>query len=147
MSLYRAEPVLIAVEQLLTARLPAAVGGSRLRVERDPQTWTAPLVVVELATSPALTSIHMGGHDWAVTGVQTTTVAASKAVARLLGDQIREALTALTRGGKLATPLTIPGHTVLEVVSAGDGFADDSGSSATAGRSYQWAETYNVRLT
>lgn len=142
MSLYRTEPVLDAVVTLARAQLPTAIEGAPLVVVKDVDEWRAPTVVVELATPPDLTSISMGAHDWAVVGVQVTCVAASAAQARSMGDIVRTALVALVRGGGFATPLDIPGHRVLEITSAGDGFADTAG-----GRSHQWAETYSIRFT
>lgn len=145
MSLYRTEPVLDAVVTLVRAQLPTAIAGAPLIVAKDVEVWQAPTVVVELAVAPALTSISMGGHDFAVVGVQVTCVAESVGQARSMGDRVRSALVALVRGGGFATPLVLPGHRVLEVTSAGDGFADSSGTAG--GRSHQWAETFSIRFT
>jgi len=145
MTLTAAEPVLTAFRDHLRLHLPQRVDGRDLVIEKDAKSWAAPLVLVELATPPNLTRFAMGGHDWATLGVQTTAVMAGRQQARLLGDQIRTALVALTPRGKPLNPLTLPGHAVLEITSAGDGYADNSGTEA--GRTAQWVETYTIRYT
>lgn len=145
MTLTATEPVLTAVRDLLRVHLPQRVDGRALAVEKDATSWASPLVLVELATTPNLTRFAMGGHDWATLSVQTTAVMAQRPQARLLGDQIRTVLVALTPHGRLVTPLVLPGHTVLEIASAGDGHADDSGTEA--GRTAQWVETFTIRYT
>lgn len=145
MSLYAAEPVLNAAVSLLRSALPAKVDGKPLTVAKDATTFTAGLVLVELVVSPVPESIHMGGHDWADVGIQVTSGLWTRSQARLIGDLIRTAFVAQTRGGQLATPLAIHGHKVLSVSSMSDGFADSS--TASTGVIYQWAETFTIRFT
>ena len=145
MTLYDAEPVLNAVRDHLRLHLPAVLDDRPLVVETDPDAWTAPLVAVELVTTPNLTRFAMGGHDWATTGLQVTSVMARRAQARMLGDKVRTVLVALTPHGRPVHPLLLPGHTVLEVNTASDGHAGDSGTEG--GRTAQWVETYTIRYT
>ena len=145
MSLYAAEPVLDGAVNLLRSVLPAKVDGKPLTVAKDATTFTAGLVLVELVVSPVPVSFHMGGHDWSTVGFQVTSGLWTRSQARLIGDLIRTAFVARTRGGKFATPMVIPGHTVLDVGSMSDGFADSS--TASTGVIYQWAETFTIRFT
>lgn len=145
MSYYAAEPVLKAAVALLRSELPKTVGGKPITVDQEATTFTAGLVLVELAVAPTPESIHMGGHDWADVGFQVTSGMWTKSQARNIGDLIRTAFVAQTPHGQLVTPMVIPGHTVLAVSSNSDGFLDSS--APAAGVIYQWAETFTIRFT
>lgn len=135
--LYEPTPVLVAVRDLLHAQVD--VGGQAVRVELDDGEWAGPGIVVELVAGPVPTSIHWGGHDWAVLTVQVTCMTNVRDQARLLGGQCRLVLTALDRRGSLVHSLE--GVNVLELTSNGDGAVSGDG------RSWQHVERFQVRYT
>ncbi|WP_169165098.1 hypothetical protein [Cellulomonas taurus] len=135
---YRPDPVIAGVELLLAGALPDKVGGRDLAIEVDAAQWTIPQVTIEQVGGPTPTSIHFGGHDWAVLTLQLSSIGADRRQARLIGDHVREAITGQDRHGRPLHPLTVPGAAVLETRSQNDGhIAQDNPA--------KWVETFEIR--
>lgn len=131
--LYEPGPVLDAVKASLDANLP-----DRVTVTLDTADWASGQVVVELVAGPTPESIHWGGHDWSVIGVQVTTVGLDRADARLVSSRARTVLAGLDRHGKPLHPLTPTGAVVDAVTTVGDGRITQTDPPT-------WVETYGIR--
>lgn len=100
---------------------------------------TAPFVLIDTSARPAGVAA-MGGHDHVTLAVRWTCVADSKAAAKALADQVREALTGRSPGGAWAHDLTLDGVTTVHRDPGDDGAAD------LIQGVHQWTETSRLVL-
>lgn len=133
MILYEPGPVLEAMRDTLAGNLP-----DRCTVVLDTAQWDTDQVILELVSGPTPESIHWGGHDWSVIGVQATSVGADRADARLIGGRVRATLVGQDRHGRPLHPVTPAGGVVDSLTTVGDGrLAQDNPAT--------WVETFTVR--
>ena len=122
---------MVAVQAVLTAHLP-----ERFTVDLDTPTGDGAVTLTPI-TPPQPVDLTLRGGDKSTMLLQVTVHGRTRTDARLVGDAIRQALTAKVKG-RPVNPLTFPGVVFDPVQTTLDAHED------TRQGVHLWAETYRV---